>query len=104
MPPEERAELLRDANTAAKKIHACLESARQHQAAMEADQCPGEDLLAAQSLLLQATMDAGRLDRALKEASDSLIAGMAEVEQFYGPRSREAKHLRKVIGEFQSSL
>jgi hypothetical protein len=104
MPPEERAELLREAHALHKKIHAAVESARQHQADMESDQCPGEDLLAAQSLVLQANMDASRLDKALKEAGDSLVSGISEVEQFYGPRSAEAKHLRRVIGEFQASI
>ena len=70
---------------------------------MESDQCPKEDVLAAESLMLSASLDATEAQKAVNEAHSSLLHGVAEVEQFYGPRSKEAKHLRKVLAQFQAS-
>jgi hypothetical protein len=103
MRPEQRADLVRNGALASRKLQAALESARSRQKVMEADQCPSEDLLAAETRLLAASLDASRAQQALKDAKDSLIAGVAEIEEFYGAKSSEAKHLRKVIAEFQAT-
>jgi hypothetical protein len=104
MAPEQRADLVRDAHAVAKELAGTLEQARHRQAAMDADQCLKEDLLTAETLVATAALDVSRLDKAVKDASESLLSGMAEIEQFYGPRSSEAKHLRRVLAEFQSSF
>ena len=103
MRPEERADLVRAAHLDNEKLHAALEKAKARQSTMEADQCPSEDVLAAESIMLSATLDATQAQKALNEAHHSLVQGVSEVEQFYGPRSREAKHLRKVLAQFQAS-
>ena len=103
MQPEERAELLREADALAGEFRRALEQARESQRAMERDQAPGEALLTAESLVLSAGLDANQADRALAEAKNNFVAGMNEIEEFYGPRSKEARHLRKIVARFQTS-
>jgi hypothetical protein len=103
MKPEERADLVRAAHEGHQKMHAALEKAKSSQAKIESEGGNNEALLAAESLLLSASLDATEAQKALNEAHSSLVHGVSEVEQFYGPRSKEAKHLRRVLSQFQAS-
>lgn len=103
MQPEERARLVAEAHSLASRLEPTLSSARQRQETMEQDQCPSEELLQAQSLLLSANMDVTQAQKALDEARNSLVAGVAEVEEFYGASSKEARHLRRVLSQIQAS-
>src|SRR6185436_16149316 len=101
MQPEARAALLKQAQAACRSVRATLDAARQHLQAMEQDQCPGEELLAAQSKVLAATLDVDRASKALEESRQSLLSAMTEIEEFYGARSKEARHVRKILDELQ---
>ena len=101
--PEQRAEQVRDGLRLLEKLTAALASARERKAVMEQDQCPKEDLLAAQTLLLSVSLDVTRAEKAVADAKGSLVAGAAEIEAFYGPRSKEAKEMRRVLSDFQIS-
>ena len=103
MRPEERADLVRTAHEHNTRLQAALARAKGRQSAMDADHCDSELILGAESVLLSASLDATQAQRALNEAHASLVHGVSEVEEFYGPRSREAKHLRKVLSHFQAS-
>ena len=103
MRPEERADLVRSAHEENKRLQAALERAKGRQITMDGDSSDGGQALAAESILLSASLDATQAQNALNEAHASLVQGVSEVEQFYGPRSREAKHLRKVLSHFQAS-
>lgn len=103
MKPEERADLVRAAHESNIKLRAALEKAKASQGRLDSENSGNEGVLAAESLLLSASLDATEAQKALNEAHSSLVHGVAEVEQFYGPRSREAKHLRKVLSQFQAS-
>ena len=103
MAPEDRVGLLKDARGTAKRLHAALADARQRKAEMEKEESPSEALLAAESILLSAELDVRKADQTLREGETSLISGVSEIEEFYGPRSKEAKHLRKLITEFEAS-
>ncbi len=102
MMPEQRAGILKEANVIAGKLRATLDSARERERLMTDDQCPSEDLLTAHARVLDAALDVSRADQSIEEARQSLLAGMAEIEQFYGPRSKEARHVRRVLDELQS--
>jgi hypothetical protein len=99
MQPDERADLYRHAAELVRKLHAAIGAARSRQAVMEQDECPSEDLLAAQSLLVGANLDVERADKGVAEARNSLISGMAEIEEFYGARSKEARYIRKLLAD-----
>lgn len=101
MSPEQRADLLREALSLVLKARGSLQDAREKKLAMEQDQCPTEDLLAGESKLVAAQLDLAAADQAVREARNSLLGGMAEIEQFYGARSKEAKHLRKVLSDLE---
>lgn len=103
MRPEERADLLREAHEESLKLKSRLDEARSVRDALEAESDANEEILAAESLLLAASLDATEADKSLAEARNSLVQGMSEVESFYGPRSKEARHLRKVLSQFQAS-
>ena len=103
MQPEDRAALLKEAGALQKKLHATLTSAREREHLMTQDQCPSEDILTAHSRLLEAALDVGRADKSLEDARQSLLAGMHEIEQFYGPKSKEARQVRKVLDDLQAS-
>jgi hypothetical protein len=102
MLPEDRAALLKEAAAISKKLHVTLESVRERERLMAQDQCPNEDLLAANALVLDASLDVQRADKSLEDARQSLLAGMAEIEQFYGVKSKEARLIHKVLDELQS--
>lgn len=103
MRPEERANLVKEAHLFYEKLHTLMQAAKARQSAMEDDQCAKEDILAAESVLLSASLDAAGAHAALDEAHASLVQGISQVEEFYGLKSREAKHLRKVLSQFQVS-
>ncbi len=102
MRPEERADLVKAAHEGNKRLHAALDKAKARQASLEGDRCDNEVVLTAESILLSATLDATAAQNALNEAHSSLVQGVSEVEEFYGRRSREARHLRKVLSRFQA--
>jgi hypothetical protein len=97
MMPEDRAGLLKEAGVMARKARTSFVAAQERQALMEKDQCSSEDLLAAETKALAAKLDLERMDKAIAEATSSLMSGMAEIEQFYGPRSKEARHIRRIL-------
>ena len=103
MRPEERADLVRLAHEEILKLQVALEKAKTRQATMDGESGGSEAELAAESVLLSASLDATEAQKSLTEAHSSLVHGMSEVEQFYGPRSKEAKHLRKVLSQVQAS-
>ena len=99
MDPEARAALLKEGAQLARKLHETLLEAREREKSMEQDQCPSEDLLAAHAKVLEAQLDASRADKSLDEAKASLLSSVAEIEQFYGARSPEARHIQKILAE-----
>jgi len=102
MQPDERADLYRRAAETSHSLRPLLESGRQHQRVMEQDQCPSEDLLAAESLLVAANLDVERAEKGVAEARASLISGMAEIEEFYGARSKEARYIHKLLADLET--
>lgn len=98
-PAGDRAELVRAAQDLLVKLHETHASAKERQRVMEGDQCPSQELMAAQTLLLAAGLDVTKAEKALAEARASLLTGIAEIEAFYGERSREAKEFRRVLSE-----
>lgn len=103
MSPEDRASLLKEAGAFARKLRAAFATVDEHHQAMQQDQCTSEDLLTAQSRLVSAKLDVERASKSIDEARQSLEAGMAEIEQFYGPRSPEAKKVRRVLDDLAAS-
>ena len=103
MDPEDRAKLLKQAQAAVKEAHSILEKARQRENKMAEDQCPSEDILAAHARVLEGTLDVQRAEKAIADGCHSLEQGLAEVEQFFGANSREAKEVRRVIQSLQSA-
>ena len=103
MMPEDRAALLKEAAALAKKVRASYATALDRKKAMESDQSTSEDRLKAESRLVAARLDVDRTAQSIEEAKQSLVAGMGEIEQFYGPRSPEAKQIRRVIDDLSQS-
>lgn len=103
MSPEERAALLKEGAVIQRKLHATLGSVKEREKVMAQDQCPSEDLLAAHARALEASLDVSRADKALDDARQSLIAGMAEIEAFYGVKSPQARQVRKVLDDLARS-
>ena len=103
MSPEDRARLLKEAGVYSKKLAASFALVEDRQRSMEQDQCSNEDLLAAQSKAVAARLDVDRAARSMEEARQSLVTGMSEIEQFYGPRSPEAKKVRRILDDLAAS-
>lgn len=101
MPPEQRADLVRESVALSRKAAAALAAAREKKSNMEQDQCPSEDLLAAESRIVAAQLDTQRAAHAVEEARQSLSEAVGEIEQFYGPRSKEAKSIRRVLADLE---
>ena len=101
--PEERAGLVRDCHETLAKLQSAIGSARERQRVMEQDQCPKEDLLGAQTLILSASLDVTKAEKAVADATTSLVTGAAEIEAFYGAGSKEAKQMRRVLADFHLS-
>ncbi|MEM7247522.1 MAG: hypothetical protein AAF533_19455 [Acidobacteriota bacterium] len=99
MSAEERADLLKEALGSWKLAHSALDAARALQGKL--DKAGSEEQMAAESLILSANLDVSKADASLQEARNSLMKGVGEVEEYFGPKSKEAKHLRKVLSEFQ---
>ena len=99
MMPEDRAALLKEAGALVKKLHASYATVQEQQQLMDQEQSTNEDRLAAQARLVAARIDVDRTTKSVDEARHSLVVGMAEIEQFYGPRSPEARHIRKVLDD-----
>lgn len=99
MMPEDRAALLKEAAAFVKKLHASYAVVQEHQRLMDQEESTSEDRLAAQARVVAARIDVDRTIRSVDDARQSLVVGMAEIEQFYGPRSREARHIRKVLDD-----
>ena len=102
MAPEDRAGLLKEAAALARKLQASYATVQEQQQLMDQEQPTNEDRLAAQAKLVAARIDVDRMTKSIDEARQSLAVGMAEIEQFYGPRSPEAKHIRKVLDDLAS--
>jgi hypothetical protein len=103
MSPEDRADLLKEAGALSKKLHAAFAVVEERQRAMEQSQGTSEDLLAGQTRLVAAKLDVERASKSMAEARQSLMSSMAEIEQFYGARSPEAKQVRRVLDDLAAS-
>ena len=97
MDPEQRANLLKQAQAAIKDARKTLDEARQRQVRMDEDNCPSEDVLAAHARVLEASLDVQRAEKAIADGCTSLEQGLGEIEQFFGAGSPEAKQVRRVI-------
>jgi hypothetical protein len=102
MDPAARASLLKQAKASLKDARKVLDSARQRETRMEEDRCTSEDMLTAHARVLEATLDVQRAEKAIKDGCDSIAQGVAEIEQFFGAGSPEAKQVRRVLADLQA--
>ena len=103
MDPEQRASLLKQAQASVKDASKALQDARKREVRMEEDNCPSEDILAAHARVLEASLDVQRAEKAIEDGCQSLAQGLAEIEQFFGASSPEAKQVRRVIASLQQA-
>lgn len=97
MEPEKRAALLKAARADVKEARKLLDGVRQREERMEEDKCPSEDMLAAHARVLEASLDVQKAEQSIEEGCDSVAEGLAEIEQFFGVNSPEARQVRRVI-------